>query len=140
MAIVLRRHRFWIKCALAAGLIALCDQLVRETMLGAGFGIAALAGLAAAVGVRPSLRRPRMAWIAFGLATGLALLEIENGGLPAFLLFAAAVAVGVLAPRAGAHDDAWAWAQRLVIAGLKSIWGPLGDALRLLKIRARSGP
>jgi hypothetical protein len=140
MSIVLRRHSFWIKVVLAAGLLGLCDQLVWGSQLGAGFGLAALAGVAAIVIARPTLRRPALTWTAVAIATALALLEIDNGGVPAFLLFAVAVAVAALSPRAGPRDDVWRWAQRLVMGGVLALWGPIGDAQRLLKGRGRSRP
>jgi hypothetical protein len=132
-----RTASFWTKCGLAVGLVALADGLVYMTPPGAGLGFFALGVTGAAFLAHPPLRRSRLALIALLLAEVFAALQIERATLLGFLLFAVAIGVAVLAPRARVGDDAWQWQQRLVIAALKAFIAPFNDFRQLLKVRAR---
>jgi len=132
-----RTASFWAKAGLAVGLVAVADGLVLVEFLGAGLGVFALAVTGAALVANPALRRSRLALLALLIAEILAALQIERATVLGFFLFAAAIGVAALAPRAHAGDDAWRWLQRLVIGALKAVIGPFKDAQRLLKVRVR---
>jgi hypothetical protein len=130
--------RFWIKAALAVGLVALADWLVFETIPGAGLGIFALsAALALAM---PATWRNRTGLAALTAAAFFAALQIERATPLGMLLFALSIGVAALSPRAGLRDDVWRWAQRLIVAGFLSIPGPFRDLGALNKARSRGGP
>lgn len=131
-----RLPSFWIKATLAVALVAAADVLLFEQRPGLGLGLFALACVTAL----PTVRASRAAWPALGVAVVLGALQVERPTLVGVLLFILALAIAALAPRAAAGEDAWRWAQRLVVAGLKSLVGPLLDLKRLLKVRARSRP
>ncbi|TAJ70333.1 MAG: DUF4173 domain-containing protein [Phenylobacterium sp.] len=131
-----RLPSFWIKATLAVGLVAAADVLLFEQQPGLGLALFALA----CVAVLPAVRTSRAAWPALGVAAILAAVQVERPTLVGVLLCILALAVAALAPRAAAGDDAWRWAQRLVMAGIKSLIGPLLDLKRILKVRARSRP
>ena len=133
----LRAASFWTKCGLALGLVALADGLVYTEIPGAGLGLFALAVTGAAFLAHPPLRRSRLALIALLMAEVFAALQIERATPLGFLLFAVAIGVAVLAPRARAGDDAWRWQQRLVVAALKAFVTPFNDFRQLLKVRSR---
>lgn len=136
-----RRLSFWIKVALAVALVAVADVLLFDADgVGLNLGLFSLGLVAALTLVNPSIRRHRLAWLALGAATLLALLQIERATFVGWMLFALAVAVAALAPRAPAGDDGWRWLQRLIVGGLKALIGPLADLRDLLKARARGGP
>jgi hypothetical protein len=131
-----RLPSFWIKATLAVALVAAADVLLFEQRPGLGLGLFALGCVAAL----PIVRTSRAAWPALGIAAVLVAVQVDRPTLVGALLFILALAVAALAPRAARGDDAWRWAQRLVMAGLKSLIGPLLDLKRILKVRARSGP
>jgi len=91
----------------------------------------------AALAASPALRRSRLALLALLVAGALAALQIERATPLGFFLFAVAMGVAALAPRAHAGDDAWRWLQRLVIGALRAIIGPFKDFQRLLRVRVR---
>jgi hypothetical protein len=131
-----RLPSFWIKVALALALVAAADALLFEQRPGLGLGLFALACVTAL----PTVRTSRAAWPALAIAAVLAAIQVERPTLVGALLFVLALAVAALAPRAAAREDTWRWAQRLIMAGLKSLIGPLLDLKRILKVRARSRP
>lgn len=131
-----RLPSFWIKATLAVALVAAADVLLFERRPGLGLGLFALACVAAL----PMARSSRAARPALGIAAVLAAVQVERPTPVGALLFILALAVAALAPRAAAGDDAWRWAQRLVMAGLKGLVGPALDLKRILKVRARSRP
>lgn len=137
-----RLPTFWTKAALAAGLVALADGLLfRSEGPGANLGVFALAWTAAAVVATPAVRRDPLGRWALLAAVFLGALQIERPTLVGWLMFGIALGVAAMAPRAGRADDAWRWAQRIVVQGLKGVLGPLLDLRRLTgpKLRRR-GP
>jgi hypothetical protein len=132
-----RLPSFWIKAMLLVGLVAAADALVLETRPGAGFGVFALATLAALALTNPAARTNRLALAALVPATFFGVLQIERATLLGLLLFAVALAVAALAPRAKGAEDAARWAARLIAAGFKAVIGPYWDLRTLLKARAR---
>jgi hypothetical protein len=133
-----RPASFWIKGGLALGLIVAADLLLYdEGVMGAGTGVFGVAVVAAALIAHASLRRGGLGSLALLAAGVFAALQFERMTLLGLVLFAIAIGVAVLAPRAAKGDDAWRWAQRLAMAGLKAVLGPFKDFRRLLKARSR---
>lgn len=136
-----RLPSFWIKATLAAVLVAAADVLLFQAHgLGANLGLFGLAAVAAVLVGTPAIRRHPLALAALGLAALLAALQVERATFPGSLAFGLALAVAALAPRAPVRQDGWRWAQRLVVAGVKGLVGPLLDLRDVLKARARKGP
>jgi len=136
-----RLPSFWIKVALAVAVVAAADVLLFDVDgLGLNLGLFSLA-LVAAVGVaNPAIRRHRLALLALTAAALLAALQIERATFVGWVLFAIAMAVAALAPRAPQGQDGWRWFQRLIAGGLKALVGPLLDVRDVLKVRAGRGP
>lgn len=131
-----RLPSFWIKVGLALALVATADVLLFERQPGLGLAVFSLAWSAALLVVRGG----RASWLALAVAAVFAALQIERPTPVGWVLFALALGVAALAPRAAPADDAWRWAQRLVMGGLKGLVGPILDLRDILKIRARSRP
>ncbi|HEY0650670.1 DUF4173 domain-containing protein [Phenylobacterium sp.] len=136
-----RLPSFWIKAVLAVAVVAAADVLLFDVDgLGLNLGLFSLA-LVAAVGLTNSaIRRHRLAMLALAAAALLAALQIERATFIGWLLFAVAMAVAALAPRAPQGQDGWRWFQRLIAGGLKALVGPPLDVRDVLKVRARHGP
>lgn len=131
-----RLPSFWIKVGLAVGLVAAADALLFEVRPGLGLGLFALACVAAL----PAVRASHAAWPPLAVAAVLAALQIDRPTAVGCLLLVAAMGIAALAPRAASDGDVWRWSQRLIMAGLKGLVGPLLDLRRLLNARARSRP
>jgi hypothetical protein len=136
-----RLPSFWIKVGLALALVAAADVLLFASPgLGVNLGLISTGLVIAALVAVPAVRRHRLAVIALLLAGLLAALQFERATLIGWLGFTLALGVAVLAPRAPVGQDGWRWAQRLLVAGLKGLIGPLLDLRDVLKVRARRGP
>lgn len=134
----LRPPRFWLKVGLALALAGLADGVLFERDPGLNVGLVSL-GLHVAVGLtNPAIWRCRTSVFAVFAALGFGLLQIERPTALGWVLYALAVGVAVLAPRAATGEDAFQWAQRLVAGGVLGAFGPVLDAGRLRKARARS--
>lgn len=133
-----RVARFWLKVAFAAGLALLAEGLLFDRRPGVNLGLVSL-GLLVAIGTtNAGVWRSRLSVVALSAALGLALLQIERATLLGWGLFAVAVGVAVLAPRAAAEEDAFRWALRLLAGALKAIPGPVFDLRALLAAQARA--
>lgn len=140
MAYAARRPTFWIKAALIVGLVALADWALFDVdELGANLGVVALAWTAGLAAANPATFRSRLGRLALLAAAAFAVLQFERPSFVGLALFAIAFGVAALALRAPELDDAWRWAQRLVLAALKTLWGPFVDLRRLRRARARKG-
>ncbi|MBL8553030.1 MAG: DUF4173 domain-containing protein [Phenylobacterium sp.] len=136
-----RRGSFWIKAGLLVAAVAIGDLLLFDKNgLGLNLGVLLTVVTLALAFAAPAIRRSRLAVLALAAALALAILPFERPSFIGFLLWALAMAVAALAPRAAQGDDGWRWLQRLVVGGLKALVGPLVDVRRALKVRARSGP
>jgi len=136
-----RRLSFWIKAGLLVALVAAADVLLFDIDgLGLNLGLFSLALVLALGFANPAIRRHRLALAALVAATLFAALQIERATFVGWLLFALAMAVAALAPRAPAGQDGWRWLQRLIVGGLKALVGPFFDLRDVLKVRARRGP
>ena len=136
-----RRLSFWLKVVLAVAVVATADAVLFQAHgLGANLGVLLTAATLALAIANPATRRHRLAVIALVAAALLALLPFERPSFVGFGLWSVAMAVAALAPRAPRGDDAWRWAQRLLVGGLKALVGPPWDLRRILKVKARSKP
>lgn len=127
------RHALWTKAFLALGLIALTDWLLYDHTPGMNWGLFALALTLAAAVAHPGLGRHPVAALSLCMAAFFALTLVEGPGLTGWSLFWIALGVAVLSRRAGRHDDAWRWFQRLVFLGLAGTVQPLLDARKAMK-------
>ncbi|MET0272772.1 MAG: DUF4173 domain-containing protein [Phenylobacterium sp.] len=132
-----RLPSFWIKAALAVGLVAVADRLLYDHEPGVNLAVFGLSCVAALAIANPAVRTHGMAIAAVALAAAFATLQLERPTLVGLAMFTAALAVAALAPRARTGEDAWAWCLRLAVAGLKSLAGPYLDGRRILTVRAR---
>ena len=137
------RSRRWhgslmVKIAAALALVMLGDVLFFQTAhFGGWFGLYGLAMIAALVLARPAVRRDWRALVALGFAAFYALAFARDPSPLAFLLFWTAMGLATLLPATARFDDGWRWFQRLLVHGLKALFGPLIDLLRLGKVRRR---
>jgi hypothetical protein len=129
------RFSFWLKAALAFGLVVVADQAFFAEYWGWMIGAAALAWAIGAVAVHPSVRRDRRAWIAIAVAVAMAGALFDRPNLMAWLIFLTALTLAVLLPRTKRFGDAWKWFQRLALNGLVAALGPLADLRRLWRTR-----
>jgi len=136
-----RLPTFWLKLGLAVGIVAAGDVLLFDIdAIGVNLGILLTSATVALVLTNPAIRHCRLSIWAILAAGLLALLPFERPSFVGFLLWALAMAVAALAPRAARGDDGWRWFQRLLFGGLKALVGPALDLRDALKVRARSGP
>jgi hypothetical protein len=134
------RFRFWAKVGAAAALVVLGDRLFYVGGgLGSAIGMFAMAWAVATLLLQPAMRRDRRAIAAFVLAAGYAAVLYDDPSLLAWSLFWVALAIATLLPRTGAFDNAWRWADRLLVHGATGLFGPLLDIRRLARLRPQSG-
>ncbi len=131
---------FLIKLAAAAVLAVLGDVLFWQNRQGGGFlGVYGLLLITAAILCRPALRHDRGALVCLGLAGLAALAMVLDPGPVAWCLFWALCGIGVLMPATARFGDAWQWAQRLALLGLRSGIAPMLDMRRLLRVQRMRG-
>lgn len=131
---------FWLKAALALGLVVLADRALFDTP-GAGLGTALLqiALVLAVTLTNPAVLRSRLGLMALSVAALFALVQIDRPSVLAVGFGLASVGVAVLSPTAPTGKDAWNWALRLLSAAWGLI-GPISDVLKLnrvLRVRSR---
>ena len=131
------RFSFLSKIAAMVAVVLLFHWLFPDGFEGARVGALAAAWLALLVAVRHDVRRSRAAWGAVGAATLFAALLVDDPGLLPWAMFWAALSVAALLPRAGAFDDAWRWAARLVVHGLSTPFALPFDLKRMGAVRGR---
>jgi hypothetical protein len=135
-----RLPSFWFKVGLAVA-SALAADLLLWGSRGFGLNLALLTLFwTSALGMaNPAVRREPLARAALVAAVLTAALQAERATAVGLLLFALTIGVAALAPRAGRGDDGYAWAGRLLGAGLKAAVAPLLDlkALREAAVRRR---
>ncbi|MBX7248822.1 MAG: DUF4173 domain-containing protein [Caulobacteraceae bacterium] len=123
------------KGAGAVGLVALADLLFFRQPLGFTVGAFALAFAAALAAVQPAVLRDRRALLFLLGALVMALGMIERPTFAGWLVFGVCIGIAGLSPRAGPHDDAWRWFQRLAWQPMVGSIGPVLDALKLMDKR-----
>jgi hypothetical protein len=133
-----RLPTFWIKAAVAMGLVVLADRLLFDVdAVGASLGLFALAWCVTAALATPAVVRDSIGRPALLAAVLFATLQVERPSLLAWLLFGISLGIAVLSPRAGRREDAWRWLQRILLQGVKGLAGPLLDFRRLGARRVR---
>jgi len=138
------RHRYALSFGkkIGAGIgvaIAFDTVLLGQHMAGGIFGVLELVLLGAALLVRPSLRRDWRALVCFGLAGLMALAMIVMPSILGWSLFWVFAGLGAMMPATAHFGNAWCWAQRLVLHGLRSTIAPLLDLRHWLKVRRKRG-
>lgn len=138
------RHRyalsFWKKVGAGTGVAITFDAALFGQNTGAGMlGLLELALLGGALLARPALRRDWRALVCFGLAGLMALAMMVIPSLLAWTLFWVFAGLGAMMPAAARFGDAWCWAQRLLLHGLRSTIAPLLDLRRWLRVRRKRG-
>jgi hypothetical protein len=132
---------FVLKIAGALGVIALADwQFYQRQDYAAAIGLVGLGIVAALALVRPAVRQDKRALIALALATLAAFAMVWNIHPLPFTLFWISLGLATLLPGTAAFDDGWRWFQRLLVHGLKSLFGPLIDLGKLSRVKRRRPP
>ncbi|KPF50529.1 hypothetical protein IP65_19670 [Novosphingobium sp. AAP1] len=116
------------------------DAMLERSNAGPGaFGLLELMLLAATLLVCPAVRRDGRARVWFWLAALMALAMVVMPGALAWGLFWIFAGLGIMMPRAARFGDAWCWAQRLLLHGLRSTIAPALDLRRWLRVRRKRG-
>ena len=131
------RSSYWTKGVLAVGLIVTADALFYDQPANANFAPYGLALCIAVVVAVPAVPRDRRALAALAVAILAAALSLEHPSLTMAGLSLVALGVAALSPRARARDDVWPWVQRLGMAAIRGIAGPIIDFARLRARRLR---
>ncbi len=130
---------WWLKIAGALAVALLGDWLFfQRDSYGGSFGLVGLAIIAVLVLSRPAVRKDKRALIAVALAAIAAFGMIWDAHALPFLLFWIVIGMATLLPGTAKFDDGWRWFQRLLVHGLKSLFGPLIDLIKLGKARRRN--
>lgn len=131
---------FGKKIGAAVGVAIAFDALLFGQHMAAGaIGILELVLLGAALLVRPGLRRDFRALACFGLAGLMALAMMVMPSVLGWSLFWIFAGLGAMMPAVAHFGDAWCWAQRLLLHGLRSTIAPLLDLRRWLKVKRKRG-
>ena len=129
---------FALKIAGALGVIALADwQFYRLQHYAGAIGLVGLGIVAALALVRPAVRRDQRALTALALAALAAVAVVWDAHPLPFALFWVSIGLATLLPGTAAFDDGWRWFQRLLVHGLKSLFGPLIDLGKLSRVKRR---
>lgn len=135
-----RSGSFWVKVGAGVAVaFAIDDLLFGWGPAGGILGVCQLLLLGAALLGRPALRRDAGALVWLGLAAMMALAMMVSPGLLSWSLFWIFAAMGAMSPAAARFGDAWGWAQRVVLHGVRASVAPLLDLRRWLKVRRRRG-
>ena len=134
------RYAFLLKLAGALLLVALADLLFWFQRAGSTLGLFALAVLIVTGCMRMEMFRRWPSRIAFAGALFFALALAADPRPLALLLWWTSLTLAALLPRTARFDDGWRWAQRLVVHGVLSAFGPLRDYLIAARTRRRRGP
>lgn len=130
------RGTFAFKLVVLVALIAAGDVLFYQLeWTGAAFGLAAFLLVGAVAAAHPAVLRQKPARTALFLAGLFAFALAFRTNLLAWALFAIAVSMAALLPRATGFDDAWRWLQRLFVHVLHAFAGPLPVLARRKRIR-----
>lgn len=130
---------WWLKIAGALAVALLGDWLFfQRNSYGGTFGLVGIGIIAALVLSRPAVRKDRRALTAAALATIAAFGMVWDAHALPFLLFWVVIGLATLLPGTARFDDGWRWFQRLLVHGLKSLFGPLLDLIKFGKARRRN--
>lgn len=134
------RASFGKKIGAGIGVAIAFDALLFGRHMGGGIiGLLGLVLLGAALLTRPALRRDGRALVCFGLAGLMALAMMVTPSFLGWSLFWVFASLGAMMPAAASLGDAWCWAQRLLLHGLRSTIAPLLDLRRWLMVRRSRG-
>ncbi|WP_292103143.1 DUF4173 domain-containing protein [Brevundimonas sp.] len=100
-------------------------------------GLFAVLLLAAAAVVRRGWAADSRGFAAAGVAAGMTLVLIDRPSALAWLLFGLALTMAMLSARVGKNEDAWRWAQRLVVHAAIAVIGPWLDLMRVHRVTRR---
>ncbi|WP_207825927.1 DUF4153 domain-containing protein [Brevundimonas pondensis] len=139
MSISSLRSSFWLKVAIGLPLVAAADALFFMHRPGATLGFFALVWLAASALFRKGWVRDRRGLAAAGAAAALAMVMIDRPGLLAWVLFGLALMIAVQSVRVRDGEEAWRWAQRLVVYAVVAVAGPWIDLFRLNRNSRKRG-
>lgn len=129
---------FLMKLCVGGALVAAGDAIFwRLGQDRAGWGAVLLALVPLTLALRPALRRDRRALACFALAMTMALAMVFDPGLLSWTLFWIFAGMGTLMPSLARFGDAWQWAQRLMLHGLRSCAAPWLDGFRVMRLRRR---
>lgn len=129
---------FALKIAGALGVIVLADwQFYQRQHYAGAIGLVGLGVVAALALVRPAVRRDRRARAALALAAFAAFAMVWDTHPLPFALYWVSIGLATLLPGTAKFDDGWRWFQRLLVHGLKSLFGPLIDLGKLSRVKRR---
>lgn len=128
----MRRFSYAVKFAATVAFALAADWLFLFEWLGATLGYYALA-----LTVTVALLRPASGKIGLAASAAFALVMIDSPSLLALALYWMALAFAVLRPRSVAFDNAWRWAQRLLLHGFTALVLPVLDFARWRRAKRR---
>ncbi|MET4683290.1 DUF4153 domain-containing protein [Brevundimonas faecalis] len=131
------RSSFWLKIGIALLLVGLADRLFFMQRPGATLGLFALLWLAATALFRKGWARDRRGLLAAAGAAALAVILIDQPSLLTWVLFGLALMIAAQSARVRGGEDAWRWAQRLIIHAATAVVGPWIDLIRLNRTNRR---
>jgi hypothetical protein len=131
------RSSFWLKVGIGLLLVGVADALFFMQRPGATLGLFALLWLSAAALFRKGWVRDRRGLLAAASAAGLAMAMIDRPSLLAWVLFGFALMIAVQSARVRGGEDAWRWAQRLIVQAVGAVAGPWIDLIRLNRTNRR---
>lgn len=131
------RSSFWLKVGIGLLLVGAADGLFFMQRPGATLGLFALLWLAAAALFRKGWVRDRRGLLAAAGAAGLVAVMIDRPSLLAWVLFGLALMIAVQSARVRGGEDAWRWAQRLIVQAVVAVAGPWIDLIRLNRTSRR---
>jgi len=126
---------FWLKVVAAVALVALADAFFVWHEPGTTLGVFALVWLAGVIATRWGLLRHGRSLAALAAALGFVLVLVDRPGPLAWCLFGLSLMAAVLSARVRSDEPAWNWAQRLIVHGVVSVFGPLIDLTRLSRLK-----
>jgi len=129
------RSSFALKIVLGLLLVVAADWLLFLRPIGIALGLFAVLLLATAAVIRRGWASDPRGFAAAAAAAGMALILIDRPSALAWLLFGLALMIAMLSARVGRNEDAWRWAQRLVVHAATAVVGPWLDLLRLNRVK-----
>lgn len=139
MSISSLRSSFWLKAGAAVLLVAAADGLFFMQRPGATLGLFALLWLGVAALFRKGWVRDRRGLAAAGASAGLAVAMIDRPSFLAWVLFGLALTIAVQSVRVRSGEEAWRWAQRLVVHAAAAAVGLWIDLFRLNRNNRKRG-
>ena len=133
------QSRLWFKISAAVLLVITADVLIVDIIPGSMLGLFFLLWLVLAGVVRKGWRGDRRGQLAALAALAMSLVMIDRPSLLAVIIFGIALMVAMQSARVKPHEDAWRWAQRLVINVVGAFIAPVRDLRILSRAKSRKG-